>query len=95
MIAPIRQSEKSLRLVKPRVSLGPILGQPTVLKSSTGMISKIRSKGRCRRRSSQGRVLATETRRCTGFIRATPLSEDPRSVASRLIARPERSTQIL
>jgi hypothetical protein len=29
------------------------------------------------------------------FTRATPLSEDPQSVASRLIAHPERSTQIL
>src|SRR5262252_8009381 len=35
------------------------------------------------------------TRRRTGFIRATPLSEDPQSSASRLIARPERSTPIL
>ena len=31
----------------------------------------------------------------TGLIRATPLSEDPQSAASRLIARHERSTKIL
>jgi hypothetical protein len=31
----------------------------------------------------------------TGLIRATPLSEDPQSAASRLIARPERSTRLL
>ena len=37
-------------------------------------------------------------RRCqviTGLIRATTLSEDPQSAASRLIARPERSTRLL
>ena len=33
--------------------------------------------------------------RVRGLIRATPLSEGPQSTASRLIARPERSTQIL
>jgi hypothetical protein len=35
------------------------------------------------------------TRGRTGFIRATPLSEVPQSTASRWIARPARSTQIL
>jgi hypothetical protein len=34
-------------------------------------------------------------KRRTILIRATPLSEGPQSAASRLIARPERSTQIL
>ena len=35
------------------------------------------------------------TRGYTGLIRATPLSEGLQSPASRLIARPERSTPIL
>jgi len=35
------------------------------------------------------------TSRQTGLIRATPPSEGPQSAASSLIARPERSTQIL
>jgi hypothetical protein len=61
-----------------------------------GRFQKTRCKHRCRRRGSQGRVFATgKTRGYTGFIRATPLSEDPQSAASRLIAHPERSTKKL
>ena len=52
-------------------------------------------KGSDRRRGSQGRVFATGKRRDTlGFIRATPLSENPQAAALSLIARPERSTPI-
>jgi hypothetical protein len=47
------------------------------------------------RRSKQRPIDHLVGDRRTQFTQATPLSEDPQSTASRLIARPGRSTPIL
>ncbi len=44
--------------------------------------------------SRSGHSITSAAQACS-LIRATPLSENPQSPASRLIARPERSTTIL
>ena len=45
--------------------------------------------------AATGNPIRSPRRRERGLIRATPLSENPQSPASRLMARPERSTTIL